>query len=115
MYIEYIKSVIDNNRGKKIVYIPHKGESKDSSVRLLVDKNFKFLLIDMPVELYFLQQNITPSHVISFFTTAFFTLKLFFPDSKFNSIFISKDLLLKKQKEIHKHYDFIKSIGIGYI
>lgn len=110
-YFDYIKR-IKSTSDKKVIYIPHKGESDVSKVLSLIDDTFEVKHIDIPIELYFLENKIKPTHIVSFFTTAFFTLKLFYPESRFESIYIEDKLLLKKQKIIKSHYDFIYSIGI---
>lgn len=113
-YLDCIKK-IKSISNKQIIYIPHKGESGLSKVLSLVDDTFEVKHIDIPIELYFLENKIEPTHVVSFFTTAFFTLKLFYPDALLESIFIENKLLLKKQKTINSHYKFIEDIGIRRI
>ncbi len=113
-YIEYIQNII-NKYDKPITYIPHKGEALNSKINLLVNNNFKIKNLELPIELYFLENNIQPAHIISFFTTAFFTLKLFYPKALFQAIYIPEKFLLKKQSEIQAHYDFISNLSIEYI
>ena len=114
VYIEYIKKVI-SSVDKKIIYIPHGGESQSTKINALVSGDFKILNIDTPIEFYFLQNNIKPTHVVSFFTTAFFTLKLFYPKSIFEKIYISEKHILKKQNDIKIHYDFLDELGVANI
>ncbi|MEA1954440.1 MAG: polysialyltransferase family glycosyltransferase [Campylobacterota bacterium] len=111
-YLDCIKK-IKSTSNKKIIYIPHKGESDSSKVLSLIDDTFDVKHIDIPIELYFLGNKIKPSHIVSFFTTAFFTLKLFYPNTKFESIYIPKEEILNKADIIESHYDFIFSIGIN--
>jgi len=113
IYIDSLKNVIDNT-DKNIIYILHKGEDINSKVKSLENNKFTILNIDIPIELYFLENKIEPQHIISFFTTAFFTLKMFYPKATFESIYLSEEYILKKQYEIQLHYDFINSIGVTY-
>jgi len=114
IYINSIKNII-NSTSQNIIYIPHKGEDKNSKVLSLESTKFRILPINIPIELYFLENKIEPKHLISFFTTAFFTLKLFYPKTKFQAIYFNSNLILQKAKIIESHYKFIKDIGIEYI
>ncbi len=110
-YINAIKDVI-LNESKNIIYIPHKGESLNSEIYNLSSNTFEIKNIEISIELYFLRNNLSPTHIISFFTTAFFTLQLFYPDIKFEYVQVDDNLLLKKKDSILECYNFVDSIGI---
>lgn len=91
---DYIESVFNlvKQYGKKVVYIPHRGESKRMKEIFSSADNplFDVREIHMPVELYFLENKIYPSHVIAYYSTALITLNMIYKECKFNFIPIAK-------------------------
>lgn len=87
---DYVESVFNllKQYSKKIIYIPHRGESKKmKDIFSSVDNPlFDFREINMPVELYFLENKIYPSHVIAYFSTALITLNMIYKECKYNFI-----------------------------
>jgi hypothetical protein len=87
-YIDYIKQIVEYYPDEKIIYVPHRAEVHNKELNLLVNKNFSILPSTMPIELYFLINKINPKHVISFFTSALYTLNVLFSQSKVESFSI---------------------------
>lgn len=86
---------------KKIIYIPHRAETAQDMELLGQITNPLFFInnINMPVELYFLQNGIYPHHIISYYSTALVTLSGIFKDAIATYIYlpngetIDKDLI----------------------
>ena len=114
LYIEYIKYIIKDSK-YDVIYIPHIGEKNNSAIYKIKNKKFTITDIDLPIELYFLQKSIFPIKIISFFTTAFFTLKFLYPKSQFDSLYIEDNLILKRNKIVQEQYVYIENFGINLI
>ncbi len=86
-YKQSLEAVI-KKYNKKIIYICHRGESKQTQDLLsTIDKDyFELLDIGMPVELYFLFNKIYPSQIISYCSTAVTTVDLLYNECKSNYI-----------------------------
>ncbi len=89
-YIENLHRLI-KKFNKKVIYIPHRGESEEMKKTLYAINNPLFSIIDinMPVELYFLENKIYPSKIIAYFSTALITLHMIFEDCEISFIPIS--------------------------
>lgn len=117
-YIENLEKIIKkNNNNKKIIYIPHRVENKEILSRLTSICNSFFTIreIGMPVELYFLQNCIYPSHVISYYSTALTTVALIYSECEVNPIKIPEHLITDKYvdntlKVYYRHFDKDKVI-----
>jgi len=110
-YLDYIISAYDNN----IIYIPHRTEIISDRLKSYISDKFEIKDLHMPIELYFLQNNIYPSHIIGFITTAFFTLKKLYSKSNFSYIYISNNKILKNKKAIMDTYSMIETLNINKI
>ena len=114
---DYLKSVhnLIKTSNKKIVYIPHRGESKEMKSIFHSIENTMFSVVDinMPVELYFLENKIHPSHIISYYSTALITLKIIYQECQvdFVTIDISKDI----NNTLRNIYKIFDSEGLGKI
>lgn len=114
-YIRYLDKIFECYSDKKIVYIPHRVEPMSDWFQyiLYTKKNVSIKHIDMPIELYFLKNNIVPTEVISFMTTALFTIKKIFPESKPLYIEIDTSLYTQfHQENIQLIYDNYQKEGI---
>jgi len=91
-YLESIHNLIKES-DKNIVYIPHRGESQKMKSLLsdINNPNFRVIDINMPVELYFLENKIYPTMVVAYFSTALITLKRIYKDCEISFIPISLD------------------------
>lgn len=112
-YMTYIKGFINNvkNDDNQIVYIPHRSEVISHELKMILDKHkIKIKNTNMPVELYFLTNKITPYSVIGFNTTAFFTLKFLYPKTQYK--FIYRSMYSESLESTNTIYKHIQSIGI---
>lgn len=114
-YLKSLSSLIDKS-DKKIIYIPHRGESSEMKDKLHSINNPHFSIIDinMPVELYFLENNIYPLEVIAYYSTALITLNIIYKDCKISFIPILLDEDSNKTLEnIYKIFDKEKLIRLN--
>ncbi len=104
---EYVESLVKiiNFFNKKIVYIPHRGETQEMIKRISALKSSLLSVedINMPVELYFLENKIYPSEVIAYYSTALITLKIIYNKCKISYIPIVKKG--NEQTKLRKIYD----------
>ncbi|MDT8339412.1 MAG: hypothetical protein RQ763_09445 [Sulfurimonas sp.] len=116
-YIKNLEKLIKSSN-KKVVYIPHRGEKKDFLLLLSSLNNplLTILEIGMPIEMYFLQNGIYPSRIISYYSTALTTLDIIYDDCEINPIrvpdsFFSHNKILSKALNVfYKHFDESKII-----
>lgn len=96
---------------KKITYIPHRSESIElkKSIENIDENIIEIIKLDTPVELYFLEKNIYPSIVISFFSTALSTLKIIFDNVDIKVIEIPFEKIDNKDY----YYDFLENYYRG--
>lgn len=114
MYIKDIENLIIKFN-KKIVYIPHRSESKEQENAVLSIKSDLFTIkkLELPLELYFLYNNIYPLHIISYFSTALVTLSILFKECKAEYIKVSKNSINEKRiKNIENCYILFHESGI---
>ncbi|HUH42318.1 MAG TPA: hypothetical protein VLZ29_04310 [Sulfurimonas sp.] len=101
---------------KKIIYVPHRSENKEQQDKLLLSidaEMFEIINPNMPLELYFLKNNIYPLHIVSFFSTALVTLTILFKECKSNSIRIKETVENQKRiTKINEVYFIFNKIGI---
>ena len=109
-YRNSLKSII-KKYDKKVVYIPHRGETQDKINYLSELDTSMFIIQDigMPVELFFLNNNLYPYHVVSYYSTALTTLALIFEDSTINYIKIPENSSNKVafDKSLRKYYKLL--------
>lgn len=110
-YFEYIDLLV-NKYNQKIVYIPHRTEVISDRLKSYENENFEIRDINMPVELYFLENGIYPNHIISFLTTAFFTLKKLYHDTKLSYIYIPRNRILERHEDVENVYRSIEVLDI---
>lgn len=107
MYIASLHKLI-NTADKKIIYIPHRGESQEikNILHSIDNPLFSIININMPVELYFLENKIYPSQVIAYYSTALITLNIIYKDCEINFIPISLDKDINNAlKNVYKIFD----------
>jgi len=94
---------------KKLIYIPHRGETKEKLDYLSEIDNALFIIknVDMPIELFFLNNNIYPQHVLSYYSTAVTTLNLIYENSIINYIKIPENSKnkLKFDSYLRRYYE----------
>ena len=113
-YFRYLDLVMKNNLNH-FVYIPHRVEVISERMKSYISDTFEIRKTCMPVETYFLEQNIQPAHVISFFTTAFFTLKKLYPESQYTYLYIPSDKILERKEQVENIYKSIETLNINRI
>lgn len=94
-----LKRVINKYKHKKILYIPHREENLDDTVKY-IKKDLEILEINEPIEKYFLNNGIYPYHVISYLSTALTTTKILYEDCFVEYIKIDKPNQYLKDVEI---------------
>jgi len=97
---------------QKIVYIPHRAEENfmREEIKKLENNFFKVHTIDMPIEIYFIQNGIVPDKVISFFSTALTTLSFLLDETEMKHIELTRDIMLDKNyydKSLKSYYEGI--------
>lgn len=113
VYIKFLQSIILKYPSQKIIYIPHRREdfSQKNLIRELVNSRFEFREISTPIEIYYFENNILPSTVLSFFSTALKTLKILYDIDNIHSVEINRDLLIDKSKydiSLKEYYNNLK-------
>ncbi len=111
LYIDKILSSVN----EKIIYIPHRTEVISERLKLYESELFEIKNLNMPVEMYFLENKIYPLHVVSFMTTAFFTLKKLFSKTKFSYVYIPRSKILERHDDVEGAYRFIEELELNKI
>lgn len=122
----YIKVLVAISKkfNRKIIYIPHRAESNElkDAISKIDEQLIMVLNVNMPVELYFIENKIYPNKVISFFSTALNTMKAIYNKVDINVVKIPyKEVNNKKYyKEFLEDYyskveenNFIKFYNLG--
>ena len=85
-YIENIKNICAKQISH-LIYIPHRVENPNILKKLNQIENLQMLVLDVPVELYFLLQiKESPAEVYSFYSSALITLACIFQNCKISAI-----------------------------
>ncbi len=111
-YIYYIRQIINRYKNKKIIYMPHRTEILHKELKDLVNDNFIIKDTTMPIEIFFLKNQVYPKHIISFFSTALFTLNVMFDKSKIESFVINLDEITFRVKTVKLCQDFLQTTSI---
>lgn len=111
-YFTYLDLVI-NSTQKRIIYIPHRTEVISKELSSYISNTFEIRDINMPIELYFLENKIYPLAIVSFMTTAFFTLKKLYNKTNFSYIYIPHDKILERHSDVENAYKFIEQLEIS--
>ena len=95
---EQYHNVLDNilDRAHKeaggLVYIPHGRDRDETTVELCKKYNIEYRKLDVCVELYILQNGITPDFIYGFSSSALYSLKLMFPEAQvYNARIVSSN------------------------
>ncbi|MFC3095057.1 hypothetical protein DRW07_16875 [Alteromonas sediminis] len=99
-YHSIVKEIIQSTN-KKVIYIPHRGQSKENN-ELFKSKfpTVEFLTLDMPLELWIHEQHKPPGHIVGFYSTAFYIANLAFPQINLTCIAFTQNML-DKAEETH--------------
>ena len=111
-YIYYVKQIINKYKNKKIIYMPHRTEILHEELKDLANDNFIIKNSTMPIEIFFLKNQVYPKHIISFFSTALFTLNVIFDKSKIESFVISLDDIAVEVDAIKLCQDFLQTTSV---
>ncbi|GAA3931659.1 hypothetical protein GO495_15915 [Chitinophaga oryziterrae] len=93
IYIDLIRKVRTYYAPFEFIYLPHRYEEKETLEVLANICDLKILRLDNIVELGFIESNIVPSHICSFYSTALYSLKLLYPHCSIEIVTLQKDLL----------------------
>jgi len=117
LYIQYLAHIFKYYSDySKIIYIPHRAEEKKLIKRIKnsnLSHKLTVLNIDMPIELYVLENNIEIKHVSSFISTALFTLKKMYPEAIVDSVLIP--IPEDQEKNVSLIYNQFKNDSINMI
>ncbi len=105
IYIQYLKKIIHYYKNKKIIYYPHRAESINQKYKELNSRTFQIKESKQPIEIEFLINNIYPSHIASFTSSALFSLHQIFPKASIDSFIIKPEDLLTHKEIIQMLYD----------
>lgn len=111
-YLFYINQIIQRYPSKNIVYIPHRSEGLIEEIKKFESPHFQILKNDMPIEIFFLSKGIYPSIIVSFFSTALYTLSAIFPKSKVESFLIPVEDIQKGNETIAICQGFLKNTPV---
>ena len=76
-YVSALTNLCAYYQGREIKYIPHRDEHIIPSGSVVLEE-MEVLSLEVPIEQYFLSNNIFPSCVVGFFSTALFSLHFIF-------------------------------------
>jgi hypothetical protein len=77
-YVNYVYEMAERFKGSEIEYIPHRGETSAKLERINRIPNVSVHELDYPVELYGLYNSELPGKIISFYSTAIYTMSLMY-------------------------------------
>ena len=111
LYLDLILKEFD----KKIIYIPHRSETISKRLYSYESDKFEIRNINMPIELYFLENEIYPLNIVSFMTTAFFTLQKLYNKTNLSYVYIPSSKITKRQDDVAGAYKLIETLNIKKI
>lgn len=86
------------NRGKNLIYVPHRYECKVKLGRLKSKlPDLEFDVFERGVELEFFRRNLKPTWVASFISTALYTLKKIYPSCQCDAFFLDRKYFLPQR------------------
>ena len=107
-----LKRIIDKNKGKQIVYIPHREDKETIKIVQSFSQNINILELNQPIENYFIENKIYPKNLVSYYTTALITLKILFVDSSIKYIKINNPNFKINSLELNVIYKYFKKNNI---
>jgi hypothetical protein len=111
-YLYYLKQILLKYHDKKIIYIPHRAEILHHEITQLASENFIIKQSTMPIELFFLLQGIYPKHIISFFSSALYTLNVLFSKSMVEAFHIESQDLENRVQNVILCQKFLQTTSI---
>ncbi len=113
-YISYIKKIIAYYK-EEIIYIPHRSEIISDDLKSLFNENFKLQENQGPIELVLLMQKVYPSRIVSFISSALFTLNKIYPETKIDAVWIHEEDLVSYRDVIKNCYTFFDNTTINIV
>jgi hypothetical protein len=106
-YIHLLRKIKSYYQGKKIVYVPHRGEDQQNISSISEKLHFEIDYFTYPCEIEFLQRNILPKNISSFFSTALYTLREIYPTACVECFYIDGKLITQyRRNEIKNIYTY---------
>ncbi|WP_086482157.1 glycosyltransferase family 52 [Oceanospirillum sanctuarii] len=97
-YIKLIKDCTQKS-DEEVIYIPHRTESAQLTKRIKDETNVSYAEFSMPIEVELLRRGKKPARIIGLCSTALFTLKMLFPETKIELIKAGNS---EKEERIYK-------------
>ena len=113
-YIEYLQHLKSFYAGK-IIYMPHRHEIISDALKALFDDRFVLQHNDIPIEIYFLEKEIYPTHIVSFTSSALFTLNKIYNRAKIDAIYIHQEDLMTMHDFVSSCYTFYEPLNIHVV
>jgi len=105
-YLKYIKRIAHYYSDSNILYITHRGESKEKLIKIKSINNIEIVSLDYPLELYPLYNHTLPLNIASFYSAALISLLKLYPKTDVKSFFIKNPLCYKR--EVTEAYNYIE-------
>ena len=112
-YFNYLKGIVDYFKSNRLIYIPHKDESFEKLERIKTDLNITVKIIDLPIELFLLNQKEIPMTISGMATSALPNCKeIFGKGIEIVAIRISSEKIINKStipavENIYNYFDKI--------
>lgn len=109
-YFQQLKTIIENYSKNIVIYVPHRLESKKDLLTIST-LGFKIKEFDNIIEIAFLKNKIYPHTIISFYSTALYSLSKLFPKTRVEFIELNPQFIAPKFLEnieiVQKEYKSI--------
>ena len=93
IYNALVKKIREHYAGYEFVYLPHRYEVLSDLSPLMSETDIELVQFDNILEVAFIENNVIPTQICSFYSTALYSLKLLYPQCEINFIEIDKNLL----------------------
>jgi hypothetical protein len=119
IYLNYLHKIIDKFKGN-IIYKPHRSEEISDAYNYLISENFTIEkdIFQGPIETSLINHHIYPTVIISFVSSALFSLDKIFDEATIYAVKIKENDLIKKEKNIEiikSCYNFFENTGVKYL
>ena len=113
-YFKYIGHICERFKSNEVIYFPHRDEDQSKLDRLRDSFDLRVKVLDIPIELYLLQQPTLPSYLIGFITSAIPNCKDIFGEGlKLFAIRINSGLIVSKSMLplVEDTYEYFEKIS----
>ncbi|MGZ3901142.1 MAG: hypothetical protein ACXVJP_21885 [Mucilaginibacter sp.] len=94
LYIDLIRRIKAYYKNFKLIYLPHRDEdTNDLNELKAAIEDLEIVRLNNILEVAFIMNNILPTQICSFYSTALYSLKLIFPDCKIDFVEMDKKIL----------------------